>query len=70
MEFANVHFLMFKQSVTLQIPAVLQVCSCGLSVSFLDRVKVFEIPTMLKEAYHISDIREVCVCVCVCCVHM
>lgn len=59
MDFTSVHFLMFKQSVTLQIPAALQVCSCGFSVSFMDRVKVFDIPTMLKEVYHISDIREV-----------
>ena len=66
MEFANVRFLLFKQSVTLQIPAVLQVCNCGLSVSFMDRVRVFEIPTILKEVYHISDMREVSVCVCVC----
>ena len=58
LEFPNAHFLMFKQ-VALQIPATLHVCDCGLLTSLVDRIKVFEIPTVLREVLHISDIREV-----------
>lgn len=58
-EFANIHYLVFRQPVTLQIPAVLQVSSCGLVVILTDREKMFDIPITLKEVYHISDIREV-----------
>ena len=35
------------------------VCDCGLVVSLVDKVKVFDVPIMLKEMHHISDIREV-----------
>ena len=49
---------MFKQ-VALQIPVTLCVCGCGLVISLVDMLKVFEIPTNLKEMHHISDIREV-----------
>ena len=49
---------MFKQ-VALQIPVTLHVCGCGLVISLVDMLKVFEIPTNLKEMHHISDIREV-----------
>ena len=49
---------MFKQ-VALQIPVTLHVCGCGLVISLVDMIKVFDIPTNLKEMYHISDIREV-----------
>ena len=49
---------MFKQ-LALPIPATLNVCDCGLVVSLADRIKVFDTPIMLKELYHISDIREV-----------
>ena len=31
-----------------------------------DKVKVFDIPTTLKEIYHMADIREVRECVIVC----
>ena len=58
-EFVNVRYLLFRQPVTLQIPAMLQVCSCGLVVILTDREKMFDIPITLKEVYHISDIREV-----------
>ncbi len=49
---------MFKQ-VPLQIPATLHICGRGLVVSLADKIKVFEIPTMLREIYHIKDIRDV-----------
>ena len=49
---------MFKQ-VALQIPVTLHVCGCGLVISLVDMLKVFEIPTNLKEMHHISEIREV-----------
>lgn len=49
---------MFKQ-LALPIPAMLMVSDCGLVVSLVDRIKVFDTPVVLKEVYHISDIREV-----------
>lgn len=49
---------MFKQ-LALPIPATLLVCDCGLVVSLADRIKVFDIPIMLKETFHIANIREV-----------
>ena len=58
MEFTGVNFLMFRQ-VAIRIPVTLHVCGCGLVISLVDMFKVFEIPTILKEMYHISDIREV-----------
>ena len=58
LEFTGVHFLMFKQ-VALQIPVTLHLCGCGLVISLVDMLKVFDIPTNLKEMHHISDIREV-----------
>ena len=56
---------MFKQ-LALPIPASLLVCDCGLVVSLMDRIKVFDMPIVLKEIFHISDIREVSQDVCVC----
>ena len=50
--------LMFKH---LTIPTVLHVCECGLVASMADRIKLFDTHIMLREMYHISDIREVCV---------
>ncbi len=58
MEFTNIRFLMFKQ-VPLQIPATLHICGRGLVVSLVDKIKVFDIHTMLREIYHIKDIRDV-----------
>lgn len=60
MEFTNIRFLMFKQ-VPLQIPATLHICGRGLVVSLVEKIKVFDIPTMLREIYHIKDIRDVSV---------
>ena len=53
--------LLFKH---LAVPTVLHVCECGLVASLADRIKVFDVPIMLREMYHISDIREVSGCVC------
>ena len=49
---------MFKQ-VPLQIPVTLHICERGLVVSLVDKIKVFDIHTMLREIYHIKDIRDV-----------
>ena len=49
---------MFKQ-LALPIPATLVVCDCGLVVSLVERIKVFDTPINLREMFHISDIREV-----------
>ena len=49
---------MFKQ-LALPIPASLVVCDCGLVVTLVERIKVFDTPLLLREMYHISDIREV-----------
>lgn len=54
----DVHFLMFKQ-LALPVPASLLVCDCGLVVTLLERIKVFDMQVNLKEMYHVSDIREV-----------
>jgi len=57
-EFTNIKFLMFKK-VPIQIPATLSICGRGLVVSLVDKIKVFDIPTMLREIFHIKDIRDV-----------
>lgn len=64
-DFNAVRFLLqkAKQSMVLQFPARLQVCSHGLVVHMTDKMKVFELMASIKEIYHISDIREVCVCI-------
>lgn len=61
-EFNSVHFVLTetKSSKVLQVPVRLQVCSQGLVVHVADKMKVFELMASIKEIYHISDIREVC----------
>ena len=49
---------MFKQ-LAIPVPTTLHVCECGLVASLMERLRVFETPVMLREMYHISDIREV-----------
>ena len=55
-----------KQSVVLQIPVRLQVCSHGLVVQVSEKMRLFELMATIKEIYHISDIREVRTCMCTC----
>lgn len=61
LEFSNVHFLVtrMKNSIVLQVPARLHVCTQGLVVQMSDKMKIFELLAVIKEIYHISDIREV-----------
>ncbi len=57
-EYKEVNILMFKQ-LAIPIPTTLHVCECGLVASLTDRLRVFDSQIMLREMYHISDIREV-----------
>jgi neurofibromin 1 len=60
-EFNQAHFLVTKAKtlMVLQVPARLQVCPHGLVVHMTEKMKVFESLVLIKEIYHISDIREV-----------
>ena len=61
LEFSQAHFLVTKAKtlMVLQVPARLQVCPHGLVVHMTEKMKVFDSLALIKEIYHISDIREV-----------
>ena len=51
-----------QRQVVFEIPATLVLVKSAMVVIATDKVKVFDVPTTLKEIYHMADIREVREC--------